>query len=93
MARVGRGTSEPGAVGDPPAEVFAAVVGLVPRTEAVNYGTAARTRFEVETRGVGFAESQILLGALAALRELVPLLALETIARLTERLRVNFVAL
>ena len=50
-------------------------------------------RFEVETRGVGFAEAQILLGALAALRDPVPTMGLETIARLAERLRIQSVAL
>jgi len=50
-------------------------------------------RFELEARGVGFAESEMLLGALAALREPVPVLGLETIARLGERSRVQSVAL
>jgi hypothetical protein len=50
-------------------------------------------RFETETRGVGFAEAQVLLGALAALRDPAPALGLETIARLAERLRVQSVAL
>jgi hypothetical protein len=50
-------------------------------------------RFEVETRGVGFAESQLLLGALAALREPVPVLGLEMIVRLAERLGARSVAL
>jgi hypothetical protein len=43
-------------------------------------------RFEVETRGLGFAEAQILLGALASLRDPVPVLGLETIARLVRTL-------
>jgi hypothetical protein len=42
---------------------------------------------------VGFAESQILLGALAALWEPVPLPALETIPRVAERLRAQSIAL
>jgi hypothetical protein len=50
------------------------------------------SRFEVETRSVGFAEAQVLLGALAALREPVPLLGLETTARFAERFRVQSVA-
>jgi hypothetical protein len=49
-------------------------------------------RFEVETRGVGFAESEMLLSALAALREPVPVLGPETIARLAERSRAQSVA-
>lgn len=50
-------------------------------------------RFLVETRGVTIAEAQVLLGALAALREPAPAVALETIARVAERLRAQSVAL
>jgi hypothetical protein len=49
--------------------------------------------FEIETRAVGFAEAQVLLGALAALRDPAPQLGLETIVRLAERFRVQSVAL
>jgi len=48
-------------------------------------GATCSKRIEVETRGVGLAEAQMLLGAVAALREPVPVLGLETIARLAER--------
>lgn len=50
-------------------------------------------RFLVETRGVTIAEAQVLLGALAALRDPAPALALETIARVAERFRAQSVAL
>jgi hypothetical protein len=50
-------------------------------------------RFELETHGVGFAESALLLGAIAALRDPAPQLGLETIGRLAERFRVQSVAL
>jgi hypothetical protein len=46
----------------------------------------------VETCGVGFADSEILLGALGALRDPAPQLGLETIARLAERFRVQSIA-
>lgn len=69
---------------------------VIERKEPARFEPAAirwHGRFEVETRGVGFAESEILLGALAALREPVPALGLETIGRLAERFRVQSVAL
>jgi hypothetical protein len=69
---------------------------VIARKEPSRFEPAAirwHGRFEIETPGVGFPESEMLLGALAALREPAPVLSLETIARLAERFRVQSVAL
>jgi hypothetical protein len=49
-------------------------------------------RFVVETRGLDLADSQLLLGAVAGLREPVPRVQLETIALVAERYKVSSVA-
>ena len=49
-------------------------------------------RFVLETRAVDVADAQLLLGAVAGLREPVPRVQLETIALVAERYKVSSVA-
>jgi hypothetical protein len=49
-------------------------------------------RFELEVRGLEIADAQLLLGALAGLREPVPRVSLETIALVADRFRIDSVA-
>jgi hypothetical protein len=49
-------------------------------------------RFELEVRGLEIADAQLLLGALAGLREPVPRVSLETIALVAARFGIDSVA-
>lgn len=63
---------------------------LIARKEPHRFERAATRwhgRFECEIRGVDISDAQLLLGALGGLRNPVPELELETIARIAERLR------
>ena len=68
---------------------------LIARKEPARFERAAvrwHGRFEVEVPGLQLADAQLLLGALAGLREPAPRVALESIALLAERVRQNAVA-
>jgi hypothetical protein len=67
---------------------------LIARKEPAVPRAAARwhARFVLEARGMHVADSQLLLGAVAGLRDEAPRVALETLALVADRFRAEFVA-